>query len=382
MAENDTKKPSIQKKREQSAQIERMLGDITPLRSSFESLAKMANQVVVEYRKLLMNSGLKEMIEQNAAFGKIEIPHKAFQTASLDLDRIHRSWKATVISDIASSYKASEIVASLDLTNATAISSLAALDIATATIHASQTQKILKGLNVGMSESLAETTKADFNALKTASISLAASYQQITSNMTRLDSLFSSPHFIMPATSREMFASNHVLKVITTPEPFDVAEEQEHLDDAQREIVDCASLVEQFAPDLLDTLSGAREALQSGNPDHIRHTLISLRSLVENLTWRLAPDEQVLRWIPDDKKIEYVHNNRPTRVARFAFICREFSGGSLEVFLDKDAQAYSKLFDILGRVHQLSPDLNEIELKALMFRVESFVHFLLRIHFE
>lgn len=381
MTANNKDKSKSKKDMDLLSQAEGAVVDLSPLRSSFGTLILEANRVVSQHHEMLRMSGLQRMLDQKKLFGNIEIPSSVIKAASIDLELAHKSWKAAAIGHKMPSIQRSAIFAASELVKAASIPSLAALDVARATIHASQTKKLLKGVNVKALDGLAGLTQSNFTALQTASASLAASYQHMTANMAKLDTLFSAPRFIIPVASREIFSANHAFKVLAIEELSKIDEEElEHVEKVKDEVADCEKILEQFAPDLLDTLTGAREALQSGNPDRVRHTLISLRGLVENLERRLAPNELVHPWIPENKKPRYLHRNKPTRIARFAYICRGFGGGSLEEFIDRDARAFSELFNVLARVHESNPCISETELKALMLRVESLILFILQIH--
>ncbi len=122
---------------------------------------------------------------------------------------------------------------------------------------------------------------------------------------------------------------------------------------------------------------GAQEALKSNNPDRIRHFSASVRELLTQIIHVMAPDEELKVWSSDEA--DYA-NGRPTRRARFKYICRTLDSGSFSTFLNKDITAMIGLFDLFQvGTHGVEPDFTEDQLFVIKFRVESALRFLLEI---
>ncbi|MDE0337688.1 MAG: hypothetical protein OXI80_08450, partial [Caldilineaceae bacterium] len=128
-------------------------------------------------------------------------------------------------------------------------------------------------------------------------------------------------------------------------------------------------------PGLGDMLLGARQALNTPNPDRSRHVLISLRELVTHVLRLLAPDGSIQIWNSDP---DYYHNGRPTRRARLLYINREINTGSLSKSVDAHVHLALILMDELNaESHIISSRLTEQELRALVIDTESLLYSIL-----
>lgn len=131
---------------------------------------------------------------------------------------------------------------------------------------------------------------------------------------------------------------------------------------------------------LLILVKGAREALLSNNPDRVRHVTISARTLFTHVLHELAPDDEIRKWSTDKN---HYHNNRPTRRARLLYICRKFSCDPLAKYVEDDVRAVLSFNNLLdAEVHVVQPRLTEHQLKAIVYRMEHLVLYLLRISRE
>jgi hypothetical protein len=138
------------------------------------------------------------------------------------------------------------------------------------------------------------------------------------------------------------------------------------------------ALLRSLDPALATPYIGARDSLESSNPDRARHVLTSLRELWNHLLRRLAPDNAVLSWIPGNRQ-GLLHEGNPTRRARVLYICRDLDHAPLSDFVDRDTSALVILVDLLNRVHQLESELSDAELRALLLRTDSWLLYILQI---
>ena len=128
-------------------------------------------------------------------------------------------------------------------------------------------------------------------------------------------------------------------------------------------------------PDLLSLLQGARDALNTSNPDRPRHVSVSLRELVTQVMHLLAPDDSIQTWNNDPN---YYSNGRPTRRARLMYINRESSSGALAKSSAAHVSWALALMDELNaESHVISSRLTERELRALVIWTESLLYSIL-----
>jgi len=122
---------------------------------------------------------------------------------------------------------------------------------------------------------------------------------------------------------------------------------------------------------------GANAALSSSNPDKVRHFSASVRELFTHVMHILAPDEQIKKWSNDSS---LYHKGKPTRKARFLFICRNISNDPMTKFVEKDASATVEFLGLFQEgTHAITASFSEHQLIALKARAESTLKFLLEI---
>lgn len=128
---------------------------------------------------------------------------------------------------------------------------------------------------------------------------------------------------------------------------------------------------------LLTLLKGARESLNSDNPDKARHVTTSARELFTHILHGLAPDAEITKWSTD---AGHYHDNRPTRRARLLYICRKFSCDPLTKFVEDDVRAALALVSSLNAgTHVVQSKLTQFQLQAIVYRMESLALFLLKV---
>ena len=137
-------------------------------------------------------------------------------------------------------------------------------------------------------------------------------------------------------------------------------------------------LLWEINPYLLDLLQGARQALNTDNPDRARHVTVSLRELVRDVLDRVASDDSIRDWTNNPR---HYHEGRPNRRARGLYINREIYSGPLSKCVNADVASVLTWFQALNaETHVIPPRLTDRELWALVFRIESCLLFLLRLN--
>ena len=175
----------------------------------------------------------------------------------------------------------------------------------------------------------------------------------------------------------EVFRETELLEQITIPEDEQVVLEEYEVT-AIPEEKSLEDWLGEIHSDFSSLLQGARIALNTNNPDRARHVASSLRELIGHLLRQLAPEDKIQVWKTDPN---YYHNNRPTRRARLLYICREIGCDSLSEFVDADVKSVLTLVDALHtEAHVISRRLTDLQLQALVDRIESCLLFLLRLN--
>ena len=126
------------------------------------------------------------------------------------------------------------------------------------------------------------------------------------------------------------------------------------------------------------TYRGAIEALSGDNPDRSRHVLSSLRTLLDNLLCKLAPQKEVREWIERNSIQGYLHNGQPTRHAKIRYVLRNL-GEPLRDFVEADTRAMVKLYTLYNRLHQLDIGVTDEQLRAIVLKTESYLVYILRV---
>lgn len=210
---------------------------------------------------------------------------------------------------------------------------------------------------------------------------MTATYRRLAESIRTYPEITQLPVFALPGATRELFVTGHAVDVLGVSD-----EALEEKDSSQIQLVTeveaetsvCISLLQNLDPALATPYVGAREALWGRNPDRVRHILSSLRELWNHLLRRIAPDEHVLAWVPNDKK-ELLHKGRPTRKARVLYVCRNLNHEPLAEFVDHDTQALVKLVEFFDHVHELESELTDEQLRALLLRTDSWLTYILQI---
>ena len=210
-----------------------------------------------------------------------------------------------------------------------------------------------------------------------------ASYRSLAESMRDISDITRLPAFVLPGATREIYTTSFALETLR---PWDEREEEETetkiqlVAEAELETSGYIALLNQVDPKLAMPYIGARDALYGDNPDRVRHFLSSLRELWNHLLRRVAPDEDVARWISGNtNQMDLLHQGKPTRRARILYVCRELNNEPLTKFLIDDTQALVRLIDLFNRVHELETELTDQQLRAILLKNDSWLMYLLQI---
>ncbi|WP_447602903.1 pPIWI-associating nuclease domain-containing protein [Nitrospira sp. Nam80] len=217
-----------------------------------------------------------------------------------------------------------------------------------------------------------------FHSLEHVIEKVGIAYKRLADSTSLIANISYLPELAVTAPTREIFTFGHAINAIYSAYDEDGQPDAQLVAEIEEETSDCVVLLRSLDPALARPYIGAREALRSHNPDRVRHILTSLRELWSHLFRRLAPDESVMDWIGDAKK-ELLQSGRPTRRARVLYICRDLNHSALAEFVVEDTRALVKLCDFLNHVHELTPELTDVQLRALFLKSDSWLLYLLRI---
>ena len=135
--------------------------------------------------------------------------------------------------------------------------------------------------------------------------------------------------------------------------------------------------LEKMDAGLKSMFQGAIYALNSSNPDRVRHFSTSLRELFTHVLHKLSPDNEIRRW---SKSKEDFDNGKPTRRARLLYICREINQDSFEMFLNADVKALLEFLNLFqGGTHSIQPGYTDKQMRAMLMRMESTLRFLIEV---
>jgi hypothetical protein len=179
----------------------------------------------------------------------------------------------------------------------------------------------------------------------------------------------------------ELFRGVELLRAVTFPpsrrklEPATVDEKAKQPTAGEDPAFE--ALLSDLDPNLLIPFAGARDAIRSTNPDHVRHFSISLRELFTQVLHRLAPDNAVKSWTSNP---DHYAEGRPTRKARLLYVCRKINHGDFSAFLEDDVSAVLKFLNLFhGGAHNVRSDLSPEQLHAMFVRMKGVLQFLLEI---
>jgi len=228
-----------------------------------------------------------------------------------------------------------------------------------------------------------EVARSIFSDLDRPLANFVASYGDLFASAENTQRFLELPSFAFPSASRELLATSLALDVAVPCESTEggISEtDKENLaQEIEQQILDLPALLEERDETFLNMYLGARQALEAGNPDRIRHFLLSSRQLVDSLLEHLAPDKEVLAWLGAEPKTSALHEGRPNRRVRLSYISRGLNSPATNAFIETDAKVLSQMFKCFNRLHESEPGLSDIQAWGLFRRTESFLYYILQL---
>lgn len=204
------------------------------------------------------------------------------------------------------------------------------------------------------------------------------SYSSLIETITaKQSSILSYPPVVSTIPPVEFYLNNRFMERISITR--EEAREETDLiplltEETNAELEACLRVLD---PSLIKLWKGAKEALNSNNPDATRHFITSLRELITHVIHKLSPDDELSAW---SSSPDYYHNNRPTRRGRLLFICRKINHDQFSDLLKKDIDLLLAYVDVFQEgTHAIDSHLTKTQLDLLMLKVESYIRFLIRI---
>lgn len=244
------------------------------------------------------------------------------------------------------------------------------------------TERIFAGIDFETFKTHFQIEMPAISDLERSIFNVTASYESLADSLKGLPDITQLPSFILPGATREIYTTGYALESLR---PWDEREEEDVdteiqlIAEAELESAGCIALLQKVDPNLARPYIGARDALSGNNTDRARHILSSLRELWSHLLRRLAPEDRVIQWIPENNNHDYLHEGRPTRRARVLYICRNLNNDPLTEFLAHDTRALVKLIDLFNRVHELETKLTDEQLRAIVLKTDSWLMYILQI---
>ena len=86
-----------------------------------------------------------------------------------------------------------------------------------------------------------------------------------------------------------------------------------------------------------------------------------------------------MEWIKQHGIQEYLHDGQPTRHAKIRYALKDLEDDPFGDFLEADTKAMVKLYTLYGRLHELATGVSDEQLRAITFRTESHLGYILRV---
>ncbi len=212
-------------------------------------------------------------------------------------------------------------------------------------------------------------------------IDFAKSYSKLFASLSdNPESLISLPPSISRYSAVEFFNGVRVAEAVTVESDELGLEFEEEIYQLEKDIQQEAEssleeLIGNLNVELMVLLHGARQSLESINPDKVRHFAASLRELFTHVLHLLSPDEKIKQW---SNSPEHYDKGKPTRRARLLYICRALNNDSFSDFLEKDIAAVLEFLKLFQRgTHEIISSYTDLQLRMMLVRMESTLRFLL-----
>jgi len=213
--------------------------------------------------------------------------------------------------------------------------------------------------------------------------SIASSFSDLSISYNSVFSQFQANPALIPQVNPFLFKSvpasflnsANLLGTLSVEIEDDI-EEEELLEEIYSES-SILSLLGEINPDLKSLWHGANAAINSNQPDSIRHFATSTRELFTHVLHTLAPDKQIEAW---DKRPDFYHEGKPTRRARLLYICREVNYDSMKDFVNKDVTSILSVVDLFNsETHKIKSDLTPKQIVALKVKAETTLKYIMEV---
>lgn len=141
----------------------------------------------------------------------------------------------------------------------------------------------------------------------------------------------------------QLFNTANFLESITIEEKEEIEEEELKTDIIYENEIGLSYYLNKLDSNLYYMWLGAKKALESRNPDRVRHFSISIRELITHVLNTLAPNNEVKKWSTSE---EHLHEGKPTRKARILYICREIKTENFEKYVNADVNSMIEFINL------------------------------------
>lgn len=211
-------------------------------------------------------------------------------------------------------------------------------------------------------------------------LDLSHSYRDLIESFeTSRASLLSLPPSLTELPSVSYYTSARLTRAISIPE----VEAEEGEEEVHEEIVAetegaLEARLADLDPKFVSMLNGARQALDSDNPDRARHFAISMSELYTQVLLRLAPDDEVRDWSgPSTKRDE---EGRPTFEARLRYVGRGAGHQPLTEYVVKTFALDVEFLNGFQRgIREVGVDYQPEQLSDLSARMESTLRLIIEV---
>lgn len=314
----------------------------------------------------LASSRLAEIVQANQRWQDLICQATASGRVFEDLKRTHQTWLDSV-------KPMHDSIAQLQTATK--------LSLGDITYRMMVTERLFAGIDFEALKRRIALPEPAFLNIQDAICGITSTYEKLAGSIHALPEVAHLPVYALPGATREIFTTSHALdEIYITDEPEEErdASEIQLIAEVEQETSVCIGLLEEVDPALTRPYIGAHDALRGRSVDRTRHVLTSLRELWNHLLRRLAPDQNVIEWVPGETN-KLLHEGRPTRRARVLYVCRCLNNEPLSDFVVQDTRALVKLVEVFNRVHELESELTDEQLHALLLRTDSWLTYILQI---
>lgn len=177
--------------------------------------------------------------------------------------------------------------------------------------------------------------------------------------------LANAPAKLLRSPAVEMYTAAQVSTALVFP--AETIESDPELEDILSDQVNTfESRLAALDQNLVTVYQGGIRAIERGDADWQRQSMVSFRELCTHVLHMLAPDDRVL---PVAEPAD-LHNGRPTRRARLRFIFAPAAGDAVASFFEADLRAAVALFEVLNEgTHRLGSSATPDQLHYLRGRI-------------